>query len=108
LSFLAAIFFIVAFRMINHKYFCNILVHAPKSDSVILILTFVLTVFCGIVMAVNVGVMSSALLLMNRMAGSSDLDRMTKHQRTDYDFFEVPSGIAIYSISGPIFFGMIE
>jgi SulP family sulfate permease len=105
---LAIILFIVAFRMINHKHCYDLLVHALKSASVILILTFVLTLFCGIVMAVNVGVRLSALLLMNRMAGSSHVDRMGKHQQTDDDFSQVPSGIAIYSISGPIFFGMID
>jgi SulP family sulfate permease len=59
-------------------------------------------------MAVNVGVVLSALLLMNRMAGSSRIDRISKRKYLDYDFSQVPSGIAIYSISGPIFFGMID
>ncbi|MDR0741997.1 MAG: STAS domain-containing protein [Puniceicoccales bacterium] len=108
LSSLAAILFAVAFRMINHRHVYNLLVYAPKSDAIILILTFGLTLFCGIVMAVNVGVVLSALLLMNRMAGSSRIDRISKRKYLDYDFSQVPTGIAIYSISGPIFFGMID
>ncbi|MDR2629100.1 MAG: STAS domain-containing protein [Puniceicoccales bacterium] len=108
LSSLAAILFAVAFRMINHRHVYNLLVYAPKSDAIILILTFGLTLFCGIVMAVNVGVVLSALLLMNRMAGSSHIDRISKRKYLDYDFSQVPTGIAIYSISGPIFFGMTD
>ncbi|MDR2432663.1 MAG: STAS domain-containing protein [Puniceicoccales bacterium] len=108
LSSLAAILFVVAFRMINHRHVYNLLVYAPRSDAIILILTFGLTLFCGIVMAVNVGVVLSALLLMNRMAGSSHIDRVSKKKYLDYDFSQVPVGIAIYSISGPIFFGMID
>ncbi|MDR1891260.1 MAG: STAS domain-containing protein [Puniceicoccales bacterium] len=108
LSSLAAILFVVAFRMVNHKHVYNLLVYAPKSDAVVLILTFGLTLFCGIVVAVNVGVMLSALLLMNRMAGSSHIDRVNKRKYLDYDFSQVPTGIAIYSVSGPIFFGMID
>jgi SulP family sulfate permease len=108
LSSLAAILFVVAFRMINHRHVYNLLVYAPRSDMIVLILTFGLTLFCGIVMAVNVGVVLSALLLMNRMAGSSRIDRMSKKKYLDYDFSQVQPGIAIFSVSGPIFFGMID
>ncbi|MDR2778932.1 MAG: STAS domain-containing protein [Puniceicoccales bacterium] len=108
LSSLAAILFVVAFRMVNHRHVYNLLVYAPRSDAIILILTFGLTLFCGIVTAVNVGVVLSALLLMNRMAGSSHIDRINKRKYLDYDFSQVSDGIAIYSISGPIFFGMID
>jgi SulP family sulfate permease len=108
LSVLAAILFSVGFRMINCGHFYNLVVHAPKSDAVVLILTFGLTLFCGIVMAVNVGVMLSALVLMHRMAGSSHIDRLKKGKYADYDFSQLPEGIAIYSIAGPIFFGMMD
>jgi SulP family sulfate permease len=94
--------------MMNCKHFYNLLIHAPRSDAIVLILTFGLTLFFGIVMAVNVGVMLSALMLMHRMAGSSHIDRLKKRKYADYDFSQIPAGIAIYSISGPIFFGMTD
>ncbi|MDR1433392.1 MAG: STAS domain-containing protein [Puniceicoccales bacterium] len=108
LSVLSAILFIVAIRMMNCKHFCNLLIHAPKSDAIVLVLTFALTLFCGIVMAVNVGIMLSALMLMHRMAGSSHVDRVKSMKRTDYDFSQLPEGIAVYTIVGPIFFGMMD
>jgi SulP family sulfate permease len=94
----------------NCKHCYDLLVHAPKSDAAVLVLTFTLTLFCGIVMSVYVGVMFSALMLMHRMADSSCVDRLTqqKNRHTDYDFSLVPAGIAVYTVSGPIFFGMTD
>jgi SulP family sulfate permease len=94
--------------MINLPHFFGLLVHAPKSDALVLVLTFALTLFCGIVMAVNVGVMLSALILMHRMAGSSHIDRLKRRKYADYDFSQMSESIAIYSITGPIFFGMMD
>jgi SulP family sulfate permease len=110
LATLSAILFVVAFRMINCKHCYNLIAHGPKSDAAVLVLTFGLTLFCGIVMAVYVGVMLSALMLMHRMAGSSSIGRQNtgKARHCDYDFSNVPSGIAVYFVSGPIFFGMTD
>ncbi|MDR1595795.1 MAG: STAS domain-containing protein [Puniceicoccales bacterium] len=108
LSVMAAILFVVAGRMMNCKHFYDLLVHAPKSDAAVLILTFGLTLFCGIVVAVNAGILLSALMLMHRMADSSHIDRVKKTKRVEYDFSELPEGIAVYSVVGPIFFGMID
>lgn len=108
LTTLSAVLFLVAYRMINVKHFINLLIHAPKSDAIILMLTFGLTLFCGIVMAVNAGVMLSALMLMHRMAGSGHIDRVQKEKHTEYDFSTLPNGIAIYNVSGPMFFGIID
>ncbi|MDR3144105.1 MAG: STAS domain-containing protein [Puniceicoccales bacterium] len=108
LSVLSAILFAVAVKTMNCKHFCKFLMYAPKGDAAVLVLTFALTLFCGIVVSVNAGIMLSALMLMHRMAGSSRIDRIKKGKRADYDFSQVPDGIAIYSIVGPIFFGMTD
>ncbi|MDR1401656.1 MAG: STAS domain-containing protein [Puniceicoccales bacterium] len=108
LSVLSAILFVVAVKMMNCKHFYSLLVHAPKSDAIVLVLTFALTIFCGIVIAVNVGIMLSALMLMHRMAGSSQIDRAKNVRHLDYDFSKLSDGIAVYTIVGPIFFGMID
>jgi SulP family sulfate permease len=108
LAVLSAILFVVAVRMMNHRHFYDLIVHAPKSDAAILILTFALTLFCGIVVAVNVGIMLTALMLMHRMADSSHVDRVKKAKPVEYDFSQLPDGIAVYSVVGPIFFGMID
>ncbi|MDR1413699.1 MAG: STAS domain-containing protein [Puniceicoccales bacterium] len=108
LSVLSAILFVVAVKMMNCKHFYSLLVHAPKSDAIVLVLTFALTLFCGIVIAVNVGIMLSALMLMHRMAGSSLIERAKGAKRLEYDFSKLPEGIAVYTIVGPIFFGMTD
>jgi SulP family sulfate permease len=108
LSVLSAILFVVAIKMMNCKHFYGLLVHAPKSDATVLVLTFVLTLFCGTVIAVNVGIMLSALMLMHRMAGSSHIERVKNIKHSDYDFSQLPEGIAVYTIIGPVFFGMID
>ena len=108
LATLSAVLLVVACRMINVKHFINLLIHAPKSDAIILMLTFGLTLFCGIVMAVNAGVMLSALMLMHRMAGAGHIDRVQKEKSPEYDFSTLPNGIAIYNVSGPMFFGIID
>ena len=108
LASLAAILFMLGYKMVNFKHCYNLVVHAPKSDATIMILTFLMTLFFGIVMAVNAGVILSALLLMHRLSRSSAIDRTIATSRTMYDFSHIPTGIAIYAFSGPIFFGMID
>jgi SulP family sulfate permease len=108
LSSLAATLFVMAFRMVNRKHVYNLLVRALRSDAIILILTFGLTLFRSMVVAVIVGVILSGLLLVNRMEGRRHIDRVNKGKYLDSDFSQVPAGIAIYSISSPLFFEMID
>ena len=79
-----------------------------KSDSAIFILTFFLTLSCGIVTAVETGVVLSALILMYRMSDSWHIDRAKKSKETSFDFSELPEGVAVYTLSGPLFFGIID
>lgn len=107
---LSAILFTVAYRMVDFSYFGHLLRHAPMSDVVILLITFCLTVFCGLVIAVNAGVVLSALLLMRRLAAASHIDcNRSLESGEDVELLtHPPSDIAIYTVNGPLFFAMVE
>ena len=68
LAALAAILFYVAWNMSDVRHFSRLLTRAPRSDRLVLLITFGLTVFVDLVVAVNVGVVIAALLFMRRMA----------------------------------------
>jgi SulP family sulfate permease len=104
LATLAAIVFAVAYNMSCVKTFVSIVVHAPRLDAATLAVTFFLTVTCGIVFAVNVGVVLASLILMYRMSASADVSLEAR----DPHVAALPREIAIYRISGPLFFGMVD
>lgn len=106
---LAAILFIVAWNMSDLPHFMAMLQRAPRSDVFILLITFLLTVFADLVIAVNTGVILASLLFMRRMANSvaiQKLDQTTIQQELkDYGLQRLPDEVMVYSIDGPFFFG---
>jgi len=108
---LSAILFVVAWNMSELPHVVRLVRGAPKVDAGILLLTFLLTVFVDLVVAVNVGVILAALFFMRRMADSVNVEQQA--QQPDLGAAgttAVPanSGIVIFSIDGPIFFGAAE
>jgi len=107
---LAAILFMVAWGMSEYQRFLALL-RMPNSDRAVLLLTFGLTVFVDLTVAIAVGVTLASLLFMARMAeavevGSGgppdiDLDAEDVHQRDD-----LPQGVEVFRIAGPFFFGV--
>jgi SulP family sulfate permease len=84
---------------------------APKVDAGILLLTFFLTVFVDLVVAVNVGVILAALFFMRRMADSVNVEQEAPWPNLgSVGAAAVPAnnGVVIFSIDGPIFFGAAE
>ena len=107
---LAAILFVVAWKMSELHRFIYLARCAPKSDVGILFLTFFLTVFADLVIAVNVGVALAALLFMRRMARAVEVQEETADHRGEVEGTNVllPPGTLVYSIDGPFFFGAVE
>ncbi|BBO99569.1 SulP family inorganic anion transporter [Sulfuriferula nivalis] len=105
LAALAAILFVVAWNMSEIHHFIAIARHAPKNDRALLLITFTLTVFTDLVIAVNVGVMLAALLFMKQMTESVKVQGETDESMVDFCPVGVPKGVQIYSIDGPFFFG---
>jgi SulP family sulfate permease len=106
---LAAILFVVAYNMSDLRHFMHLARKAPRPDVAILLLTFALTVFTDLVVAINVGVMLAALLFMRRMAQSVEV-RGEEAQVVDGNGRPraLPPGVVVYSIDGPFFFGAAE
>ncbi len=99
---LAGLLLLVAWNMSEVKHFRHIVDVAPKSDVAVLVACFALTVFFDMVIAVSIGVMLAALLFMRRMAELTQTKLLTKHESAQR---ELPDGIILYEIDGPLFFG---
>ena len=105
---LSAILFVVAFNMSEVHLFTHMLKTAPRSDVAVLLITFLLTIFVDLVMAVNIGVMLAALLFMKQMSevvGIEQQDQKTLSDEVDQQNFKLPPKTVVYSIEGPFFFG---
>jgi sulfate permease, SulP family len=101
---LAALLLIVAKNMAEVRHFVHILRVAPRSDAVVLLTCFSLTVLFDMVIAVSVGVVLAALLFMRRMAELSE----TKLDVGTMARLELPPGVKLYEIAGPLFFGAAQ
>jgi sulfate permease, SulP family len=112
LTALAAILFYVAWNMSDVHRFVHVLKTAPRADVGILVLTFLLTVFSDLVVAVNVGVVLASLLFMSRMSKSVSIEEHSGEQAAaDAGLgadFALPKDTVVYSIDGPFFFGAAE
>ena len=108
---IAAILFIVAYNMSHlHKLF-EIVKKAPKSDVVVLLLSFALTVIFDLVVAISVGLGLACLMFMKRMADVSDIKEWDYVEITgdeDGRLKPVPAHVMVYEITGPMFFGSAD
>jgi SulP family sulfate permease len=112
MSCLAGILLVVAYNMSEWKSFVSIL-RGPKNDVLILLTTFFLTVIFDLTVAIEVGMVLAAFLFMRRMAQLSNIESITsqmedKEEADDPDAtskFDIPSGVEVYEINGPLFFG---
>lgn len=104
---LAAILFVVAYNMSDVHHMLRLLRTAPRADVILLLITFVLTVFADLVIAVNVGVVLASLLFMRRMAQSVQVLEETGIE-VGQGALGLPSGTLVYRIDGPFFFGAAE
>ncbi len=101
---LAAILFVVAYNMSELHRFGGMCLSAPRNDVIVLLVTFFLTVFVDLVVAVNVGVILAALMFLQRMSASVRIDRHTSQSLSR----DIGPGVMVYTIEGPIFFGAVE
>jgi len=97
---MAAILFVVAWNMSEWRHCLRMVRRAPRADVVILLITFALTVFADLVIAVNIGVLLAMLHFLRRMSQSVSVrsEEPPAHARD----------VLIYTIEGPFFFGATE
>ncbi len=122
LAVFASVLMVVAWNMSERDHFRHLL-KAPKSDIAVLLLTFGLTVFVDLTVGVGVGLVLAALTFMRRMSEVTSLngvrDEMTDAAACADEFpdlndpnsltrRDVPSGVEVYEINGPFFFGAAD
>lgn len=103
---LAALLLVAAWNMSDVKHFRRILRIAPRSDKLVLLTCFALTVVFDMVIAVSVGVVLAALLFMRRMVETSN-SRLLRADHPELDH-ALPNDVVLYEIAGPLFFGAAE
>jgi SulP family sulfate permease len=102
---LAALLLIVAWNMSEVKHFAHAMRVAPRSDVIVLLTCFGLTVIFDMVVSVTVGVVLAALLFMRRMAEVSNVRLVSQHPVASEG---MPKDVLIYEIAGPLFFGAAQ
>ena len=113
MSCLAGILMVVAYNMSEWRSFRAIL-RNPKSDIIVLLVTFFLTVIFDLTIAIEVGVLIACLLCMKRMAETTNVsvisDEIDPMADTDVmgnlEHLIIPEGVKVYEINGPYFFGI--
>ena len=102
---IAAILFMVAYNMSEWREFVGLVKKAPKTDILVLVVTFVLTVVFDLVVAICVGIVLAVILFMKRMSDATDVHPWAAADG-DSALREIPEGVMVYEITGPIFFGV--
>ena len=109
---IAAILFIVAYNMCQWRTFRDLLKTAPKSDILVLLVTFVLTVVFDLVVAIEIGMVLACLLFIKRMSEETHVDSWVYNDDDTPDIDEhlrkLPLQIRVYEITGPLFFGAAD
>ncbi|MBO1110558.1 sulfate permease [Bordetella petrii] len=112
LAVLAAILFMVAWNMSDVRHFAKMLRRAPRADVVILLVTFLLTVFADLVVAVNIGVILATLHFLRRMASSVGVQPIDgdelRHELAASGIAGLPDDVLVYTVDGPLFFAAVE
>lgn len=112
LAVLAAILFVVAWNMSELPHVVRMIKRAPRNDVIILLITFFLTVFADLVIAVNIGVILASLLFMQRMATAVEIQAHDEQslalELQGLGITRLPPGVMVYSIDGPFFFGAVD
>ena len=104
---IAAILLMVAYNMSEWRQFVRIVKTAPKSDILVLVLTFALTVVFDLVVAIEVGLVLTCVLFMKRMSDTTKLRKWDDASENEA-YKAIPENAAVYELSGPLFFGAAD
>lgn len=109
---IAAILFVVAYNMSEWKKFLYLCKTAPKSDIIVLVTTFFLTVIFDLVIAIEVGMILACLLFMKRMSEETQVQGWKyiddENDPDRLNLRKVPEKTRVYEITGPLFFGATD
>jgi SulP family sulfate permease len=110
---LAGVLIIIAYNMSEWRVFSSLL-KSPKSDVVILLVTFFLTVILDLTIAIQIGILLSMVLLVKRVSETSNISIIRDElimeydgiQTADNEKLQLPEDVEVYEIDGPFFFGI--
>jgi SulP family sulfate permease len=109
---LAGILVVIAYNMSEWKNFLSV-ARGPKSDMLVLLITFLLTVFIDLTVAIEIGMILAAFLFMRDMTKQTTIQSIDFTKDEDQDEndmlavsrFTIPKAVEVYEINGPLFFG---
>ncbi len=109
---IAAILINVAFNMCQYKQVIHIVKTSPKSDILVLLATFALTVIFDLVVAIEFGIVAACVLFMRRMSDETTVEswKYTEDENEDEESLalrKVPGYISVYELNGPLFFAVV-
>lgn len=111
---LSAVLLYVAWNMADWNAFTRLCKKAPKSDTLVLITVFLLTVFFDLVVAIGVGIVLASVLFMKRMADTAEVEKWKYIDDPDITegeaekLADIPHTIRVFEIYGPLFFAASE
>lgn len=109
---LAGVLIVVSYNMCQWGEF-KMLRKCPKSDALVFITTFLLTVIFDLVVAIEIGMLLAICLFMKRMVDITSCTNLLDDENNlsdemDMEGLNIPSGVNIYEINGPFFFGAAD
>lgn len=107
MSCIAGILIVVAYNMSEGRSFVRIL-KGSKYDVLILLIAFFLTVFVDLTMAIEVGMVFSAMLFMQRMSKLTNIESVDIDNDILENYSSLPQGVDVYEITGPFFFAAAQ
>lgn len=108
---LAAILVVVSYNMSEWRAF-KVLLKAPKSDIIVLLVTFICTVIFDLVVAISVGMILTMFLFMKRISETTQIRNLVDEEVLGDDLAELlekaEGKIHVYQVNGPMFFGIVQ
>ncbi len=111
---LAAVLIVVAYNMSEWREFVH-LFRSPRGDIAVLLITFLLTVFIELTVAIQVGVLLAGFLFLQKMSNETHVDLITENlqeqdesELRDISKLQIPNGVEVFEIYGSLFFGAVS
>ncbi len=108
---IGAILFIVSYNMSGIKNIINIVKRSPKSDIIVLVVTFASTILLNLVYAIVIGLILACVLFLKRMSEVTEIKGWTyvdQSEGEENNYMMLPKDTLVFEITGPLFFGACD
>ena len=111
LAILSGVMVVVCYNMSEYHAFLRMF-RGPKSDWGVMVITFLVTVFSDLIVAVMIGMLLSVLLFIRRMAEAADVKVVggddTQPDPDATSEKDIPPGVLVFEVQGAFFFGAVN